>query len=189
MKDTRDPDVLAALARELGRKNRFRSAREGAVLAILRAAGLLRRALAARFEAEGLTMAQYNVLRILRGAPEGLPTLQIRRRMVEEGAGITRLVDKLETIGLIERDRPGSDRRQVLCRITRKGLDLLEQTDARLADAHAEMLHGLSAGEATQLAGLLLQAIDSVRENGQRSGYTRQTQRNEAKGRDRTVSP
>ena len=157
------------MAQELGRKKKFRSTREAAVLAILRAAGLLRRALSARFESDGLTMAQYNVLRILRGAPEGLPTLQIRRRMLEESAGITRLVDKLAAGGLIERDRPGADRRQVLCRITQKGLDQLEQSDASLADAHSELLNRLSAGQASDLVGQLLHAIHSVRANAKKS--------------------
>lgn len=165
---TREEDALAALAQELGRKKRFRSPREAAVLAILRTAGLLRRALAARFESEGLTMTQYNVLRILRGAPEGLPTLQIRRRMLEEAAGITRLVDKLYADGLIERDRPGTDRRQVVCRITKKGLGLLEHSDTSLAEAHAELVSELSTAQATELVGLLLHAIESVRANSKK---------------------
>ena len=156
-------DALATLARELGRKKPFRSPREGATLAVLRTAGLLRRSLARRFEAEGLTMTQYNVLRILRGAPDGLPTLQIRRRMVEEAAGITRLVDRLAADGLVERDRQSDDRRTVLCRITRKGLKLLERSDESIADAHNAVLGQLSAGEATELVRLLLKAVASIR--------------------------
>jgi DNA-binding MarR family transcriptional regulator len=157
------PDVLAALGLELGRKRKFSSPGEAAVLAILRTGGLLRRSLASRFESAGLSMTQYNVLRILRGAPEGLPTLQIRRRMLEEAAGITRLVDKLAANGLIERDRPEADRRQVFCRITKKGLDLLEKAEARIGDAHAELVSQLNAEDATALVGLLLQTISSVR--------------------------
>lgn len=160
---THHEDILANLAQELGRKRKFRSEREAAVLAILRTAALLRRSLAAPFGSVGLTMAQYNVLRILRGAPEGLPTLQIRRRMVEESAGITRLVDKLDTAGLIERDRPGEDRRQILCRITKKGLELLDRCEDSIADSHAALLRQLDSNEATQLIRLLLQTIQSVR--------------------------
>lgn len=76
-------------------------------------------------------MAQYNVLRILRGAgSEGLPTLTIRERMIEEAAGITRLIDKLEGAGLVLRDRTISpDRRQVYCRITEAGLALVTELD------------------------------------------------------------
>ena len=108
-------------------------------------------------------MTHYNVLRILGGAPNGLPTLQIRRRMVEEAAGITRLVDRLAADGLVERDRQSDDRRTVLCRITRKGLKLLERSDESIADAHSAVLGQLSAGEATELVRLLLKAVASIR--------------------------
>lgn len=114
-------------------------------------------------------MAQYNVLRILRGAPEGLPTLQIRRRMLEEAAGITRLVDKLASNGLIERDREEVDRRQVVCRITKKGLEFLEKAETRLGGAHEELVSQLNPDEATALVGLLLQTISSVRNSSKRA--------------------
>ena len=157
-------NTFAALAQDLGRKKKFRTPGEAAVLAILRSAALLRRALAAHFEAAGMTMAQYNVLRILRGAPEGLPTLQIRRRMLEEAAGITRLVDKLSADGLIERDRPASDRRKVLCRITRRGLELLQKHEGEIDEAHASLIGGLDTKEAGRLVELLLKVNQCVRE-------------------------
>jgi DNA-binding MarR family transcriptional regulator len=168
MKNKREENALAALAHEIGRKKKFRSAGEGAVLAVLRTAGLLRRSLSAHFETAGVTMTQYNVLRILRGAPAGLPTLQIRRRMLEEAAGITRLVDRLEASGLIVRERPASDRRQVFCRITKQGLGLLEQTESRVSDFHAQLVSQLNHTEATELVGLLMKTIDSVRANSKK---------------------
>jgi DNA-binding MarR family transcriptional regulator len=140
------------------------------VLAVLRTAALMRRELARSFEAAGLTMAQYNVLRILRGARDGLPTLQIRRRMLEEGAGITRLVDKLSEDGLIERDRPGGDRRQVLCRITKKGLDLLIRHERAIEEAHGELVRGMSEGEVEQLVRLLRKAAACARGGDGREG-------------------
>ena len=83
-------------------------------------------------------MQQYNVLRILRGAGEaGLPTLAIRDRMIEEAAGITRLLDKLESAALVVRERSTPDRRQVVCHITPAGLELLERLDAPM-DAMTE---------------------------------------------------
>jgi MarR family transcriptional regulator, organic hydroperoxide resistance regulator len=151
---------LVHLARSIGREKPFRDSRYAAVLAILRAAAVLRRGLAARFEATGLTMAQYNVLRILRGSPEGLPTLQIRRRMLEESAGITRLVDKLTQAGLIERSREGSDRRRVLCRITGKGLRLLDKHEDNIERAHATLINGFSDEDAAQLVARLMPIID-----------------------------
>lgn len=169
MKDRREEDALSALAREVGRKRKFRSAGEAAVLAILRTAGLLRRSLSAHFEAAGVTMTQYNVLRILRGAPAGLPTLQIRRRMLEEAAGITRLVDRLESSGLIVRERPVGDRRQILCRITKQGLELLDQAESRVSDFHAQLVSQLNHTEASELVGLLMKTIDSVRTNSRKA--------------------
>jgi len=84
-----------------------------------------------RFEGDliapfGITLQQYNVLRILRGSrPDSLPTLEIASRMIEKAPGVTRLLDRLESKGLVRRERCAADRRQVLCGITDKGLSLL----------------------------------------------------------------
>ena len=61
------------------------------------------------------------------GAPvcDGLPTLGIAGRMIEQTPGITRMIDRLEVKGLVSRERGCQDRRQVLCRISQAGLDLL----------------------------------------------------------------
>ena len=169
MKNRHTDDALAALAHEVGRKKKFRNSGEAAVIAILRTAVLLRRSLSAHFESAGVTMTQYNVLRILRGAPAGLPTLEIRRRMLEEAAGITRLVDRLEASGLIDRERPAADRRQVFCRITTQGLELLENTESRISDFHGQLVSPLSYAEAMELIGLLMKTIDSVRANSKKA--------------------
>jgi DNA-binding MarR family transcriptional regulator len=77
---------------------------------------VVNRSLARVVEPSGLSLAQYNALRIIRGAGAGgIPTLSIRERMIEEGTTITRLLDKLEEAGLIRRERSYPDRRQVLC--------------------------------------------------------------------------
>src|SRR5918911_5307974 len=84
-----------------------------------------------------ITAQQYNVLRILRGAgPEGLPTLTIAERMIERTPGITRMIDRLESKGLVEREVRPHDRRCVFCRITRKGLSLLKALDAPVDEAN-----------------------------------------------------
>lgn len=81
-------------------------------------------------EPHGITPQQYNVLRILRGAgSDGLPTLTIGERMIEQTPGVTRLVDRLERKGLVARTPCAKDRRRVFCRITTKGLDLLKELD------------------------------------------------------------
>ena len=81
-------------------------------MALLRTASVVRRAVERVVEPSGLSLAQYNALRIVRGAGAGgIPTLAIRERMLEEGTTITRLLDKLEDAGLVRRERSFPDRR------------------------------------------------------------------------------
>ncbi|MBI1808548.1 MAG: winged helix DNA-binding protein [Gemmatimonadetes bacterium] len=134
----------------------FRNLSEESTLSIVRTYTLIRRGVAAVVESEGLTPAQYNVLRILRGAgAPGLPTLTVRDRMIDEAAGITRLIDKLERGGLVKRDRSAPDRRQVYCRITAKGLAMLKRLDVRIAEADETGGAGLTPRERKQLLVLL----------------------------------
>jgi DNA-binding MarR family transcriptional regulator len=100
------------------------------MVGILRTSAVLQRHLSQVVEARGVSAQQYNVLRILRGAgPDGLPTLAVRARLIEEAPGITRLLEKLERARLVTRLRSTPDRRQVICQITAEGLALLERTD------------------------------------------------------------
>src|SRR5678810_566276 len=108
----------------------FRSREQQATLGLLRTADAMKRSLAQVVEPHGVTAQQYNVLRILRGAgPDGLPTLSIGERMIEQTPGVTRLVDRLERKGLVARAPCPKDRRRVFCKITPKGLDLLKELD------------------------------------------------------------
>jgi DNA-binding MarR family transcriptional regulator len=119
---------------------------------ILRTASYLRRSYADIFEQRGITFQQYNVVRILRGAgPGGLPTLEIARRMIDETPGITRLLDRLEAKKLIRRERPPTNRRQVICCATQKGLDLLQKLDAPLRARVKASAQDLSDAEVEQL--------------------------------------
>ena len=103
-----------------------------------------------------ITSQQYNVLRILRGAgPEGLPTLTIAERMIERTPGITRIVDRLESNGLVIREIPKHDRRCVYCRITKKGHDLLKLLDEPVEEANHEAFRGLTAPELEEMITLL----------------------------------
>jgi DNA-binding MarR family transcriptional regulator len=107
-------------------------------------------------ESHGLSLAQYNVLRILRAAGEdGLPTLAIRERMVEEAAGITRLINKLERAGFVRRDRSSSDRRCVVCRLTDRGVNLLIELDDPIVEANEGALRILSDADVDELQRLL----------------------------------
>src|SRR3954470_9330449 len=108
----------------------FRSREQQATLGLLRTSDALKRSLAQVVEPHGITPQQYNVLRILRGAgPDGLPTLTIGERMIEQTPGVTRLVDRLELKGLVARTPCPTDRRRVFCRITSVGLELLSELD------------------------------------------------------------
>jgi DNA-binding MarR family transcriptional regulator len=122
----------------------------------MRTADLVRRTVGAVVEARGLTVQQFNVLRILRGAgKEGLPTLEIAQRMIEQTPGITRLIDRLETKTLVGRERCPTDRRQVFCRITKEGLSLLARLDGPVHQAEEVALAALSPRQLAQLLSLL----------------------------------
>jgi DNA-binding MarR family transcriptional regulator len=136
--------MSSALQKELRQRRPFQSAAHEAVVGLLRTADLVRRQAATLVEPHGITLQQFNVLRILRGAGgDGLPTLEVANRMVEETPGITRLLDRLEKKGLIRRQRCPRDRRQHLCWITAAGQALLQKMDAPIARTHEETLKGL----------------------------------------------
>lgn len=134
----------SALQHELRQRRPFQSAAHEAVVGLMRTADLVRRHAAALVEPHGITLQQFNVLRILRGAAEdGLPTLEVADRMIETTPGVTRLLDRLETKELVRRQRCPKDRRQHLCWITAKGLAVLEKIDPLTARAHEDALKGL----------------------------------------------
>ncbi|HEU4521811.1 MAG TPA: MarR family transcriptional regulator [Thermoanaerobaculia bacterium] len=141
---------------EIKQTRPFSSRSEEAAVALMRTADMVRRAVSAVVDPIGLTVQQYNVLRILRGAGEhGLPTLEIADRMIEQTPGITRLIDRLEAKGLVSRERCLTDRRQVFCRITGEGLDLLERLDGPVRSADAAALESLGAHDLEHLIELL----------------------------------
>lgn len=134
----------------------FRSREQQAVLGLLRTADAIKRSLAHVIEPHGITPQQYNVLRILRGAaPDGLPTLTIGERMVEQTPGVTRLIDRLERKGLVARIPCPRDRRRVFCQITPKGLDLLEELDEPVNRWDAQTVSILPPSEVDSLIKLL----------------------------------
>ena len=125
-----------------------------------RTADQVRAELAAVVDPHGITLQQYNVLRILRGAgPRGLPTLEVAVRMIEKSPGITRLLDRLQAKGLVSRRRCPQDRRQVLCCATSRALSLLGRLDRPMDEAAACALLPLDRRSAARLVRLL----DSVR--------------------------
>ena len=150
------PTKTSALRDEIKQTRPFNSPASEAVVSILRTAAVVQRLLSQVVDAGGITIQQYNVLRILRGAGSiGLPTLAIRDRMIEEAAGITRLLDKLEASGFVIRERSTPDRRQVLCQITPAGLRLLTQLDEPVDAANEGAIATLDDAEKAALVELL----------------------------------
>jgi DNA-binding MarR family transcriptional regulator len=143
--------------RAIRQEKPFSSLGQEAVIALWIAADHVRRPFETLLAHHGeLTLQQYNVLRILRGAGErGLPTLDIAERMIERTPGITRLVDRLEKKGLVERQRSTEDRRQVVVRLTRAGRDALTPIDRAIDKLDAEVLGKLNQTELKQLLKLL----------------------------------
>ena len=116
---------------------------------------LLSRRLVAAVEGRDLSSNQYNVLRILRGAPEGLPCGEIGNRMITRDPDITRLLDRLEKRGLISRCRETKDRRMVMARITPDGLNLLARMDEPVRETHRSQLGHLGRERLGALTELL----------------------------------
>jgi DNA-binding MarR family transcriptional regulator len=105
----------------------------------------------------GLTGAQYNVLRILRGADSGLACKEIGERMISRDPDITRLLDRMEKRGLITRERQSDDRRVVKTCITAKGLEFSKVLDHPVRALHKRQFQRLSPARLAALAGLLEQ--------------------------------
>jgi len=111
------------------------------------------------FRSQGLTGAQYNVLRILRGAgPDGLPCRGIGDLMISHDPDMTRLLDRMEKRRLITRKRQADDRRVVKTRITREGLEILKTLDQPVRELHKRQFRHMTAARLKALAQLLEEA-------------------------------
>jgi DNA-binding MarR family transcriptional regulator len=111
-------------------------------------------------KSNGLTGAQYNVLRILRGAePEGLACSNIADRMISHDPDMTRLLDRMEKRALITRQRQKDDRRVVKTRITPEGLELLKQLDQPVRELHKRQFRHMPAARLKALSDLLDQIL------------------------------
>jgi DNA-binding MarR family transcriptional regulator len=134
---------------------RFGCPEEAAFLDLLRTTDMLSRGLVRVLKTENLSATQYNVLRILRGTPGGLPCGEIASRMITRDPDVTRLLDRLERRGLISRCREAKDRRTVVARITPEGLKLLARLDEPVQTAHRRQLGHLGRERLGALAELL----------------------------------
>ncbi len=147
---------MGSVRKEIKQERPFARPAEEAVVALLRRTDQLRCALVAVVAPAGITLQQYNVLRILRGAGEGgLPTLEIAARMIEHSPGITRLLDRLEGKGLVVRRQCRRDGRRVLCHASESALRLLARIDGPLSQASDRALAALGPQDQAHLVRLL----------------------------------
>lgn len=161
---------MGRLQQELRQGKPFRSPAHEAVVALMRTTDLVRRRLAAVMEPHGITLQQFNVLRILRGGgAEGVPTLEVAARMIEQTPGITRLLDRLAAKGLVRRERCPKDRRQHLCWVTDEGTALLAALDEPLLAVAERSLQKLTLQDRVAFI-RLLDAIRAVPDTDEQSG-------------------
>jgi DNA-binding MarR family transcriptional regulator len=128
---------------------------EALYLELVRTTELLSRPFLELMKAEEISPAQYNVLRILRGAPDGLTCGEIGNRMISRDPDITRLLDRLEKRALVCRSRDDKDRRVVLTRISPQGLDLLDRLDEPVCETHRRLLGHLGPQRMAALSEML----------------------------------
>ena len=136
-------------------QTRFENPTEEALLNVMVAAAHLRGRLEQRCAELGISQRQYNVLRALRGVhPDGYARCDIGRRLIERAPDVTRLIDRLEKQGLVERIASERDRRLSVTRITRKGLRLLEDFQPVLDELLRDVSSRLPARDARELSRL-----------------------------------
>jgi len=145
---------------ELKQSKRFADPRQEAAIALLRTADILRSRIEAALLPHQVSPEQYNVLRILRGAPDHrLPTLEIASRMITRAPNITRLIDKLVQKQFVSRCDHDRDRRVVVVKLTAKGLDLVNGISTSINEIDAQGLAALSKAQVETL----IEILDAVR--------------------------
>jgi DNA-binding MarR family transcriptional regulator len=146
--------------KELKRKHGLEQA---TFLNLLHAASELTQGVAELLKPWGLTVTQYNVLRVLRGSSEGLACGEMSERLINKDPDVTRLLDRLERTGLIIRSRSEEDRRVVVTEITEKGKKLVDKLDEPVAQLHRDQLSHLGKEKLAALAELLDEARAGAR--------------------------
>jgi DNA-binding MarR family transcriptional regulator len=147
------------LAAEIKQTKPFGSLEEEAILNLHRTSSILLQVESEALKPHGLSLTQYNALRILRGAgPKGLACQEIAERMITRDPDVTRLLDRLEGRKLVGRARSSEDRRVVVTRITDAGLKLLASLDGQLRDMPRKILGHLGEKQLQSLVELLEEA-------------------------------
>jgi DNA-binding MarR family transcriptional regulator len=152
---------MANLQAEIKQTKPFASPIDEALLSVLRTAAVLEHHLTEALKPYGITHTQYNVLRILRGAGSaGLCGREVAERLVSKVPDISRLLDRMEEMNLIDRERDPGDRRHVTARISSKGLRVVEQTTPDLVAVERKRFAGLEP----ERVKLLIESLAQIRE-------------------------
>ena len=147
--------VAGRIQEELKQNKPCANTREEAVLNIIRTADLLTQRIADLLKTQQLSPAQYNILRILRGSPDGLCCREVGDRLIARDPDVTRIMDRLEKRNLITRHRAKIDRRFVTAKLTREGLELVNLLDEPIQKLHATSISHMSDGKLSVLIELL----------------------------------
>jgi DNA-binding MarR family transcriptional regulator len=148
------------IQKELKKKRPFDSLEQEAAITLLRTSDQIQIRFTRLLREHGLTSSQYNILRILRGEGKPLPCLEVADRMIVVVPAITGLIDRLEHMELVTRERSVDDRRVVFVSITALGVRLLAKLDQPVLDLHEAILGHLSQPELRELIRLLDKARD-----------------------------
>lgn len=154
--------TTSRLQNELKKRKPFESPEIEAILNLLRTADRFQNRFGRLFREYGLTVSQYNVLRILRGEGKPMPSLEIASRMVQVVPAITGLIDRLEKQELVRRERCTEDRRVVYVELTDKAGELLKQIDEPDVGLHKHLIGHLTRKELKELSRLLVKARESL---------------------------
>lgn len=151
----------STLQQELRQNKPFNSIEQEALLSIVRTSAQLMDRFELFLRPHGVTGTQYNVLRILRGSgPEGLCRNELRDRMLSRMPDVTRLLDRMEDAGLVERTRDTEDRRMVTSRITKRGLEILATLDPLVAENEKHFFSGITREQVH----MLIEVLQAIRD-------------------------
>lgn len=153
------------LQEELQQRKPFAGPQHEAQLSIIRTGSMLVDAAEQILRPYGITGTQYNVLRILRGSPDGLCRNEIRDRMLTRMPDVTRLLDRMVEAGFVSRDRIDNDRRMVRTRITPQGYRLLDELEPKVRIEQERPFSRLGVDELRVLIDLLARIRNTTPEN------------------------
>ncbi|GAB5404839.1 MAG: MarR family transcriptional regulator [Aureliella sp.] len=151
--------MMSKLRTELKKRNDFDSLSQEALLSILRTSDLLENRVSRLLRQYELTMAQYNVLRILRGNGKPMPTLEVAESMIQVAPAITRLVENLRSRGLVVKSRHEDDARVFMLSLTNDAKKLLRRIDRPLLTLHDQLMDGVNDSKLRAL----IDTLDAVR--------------------------